>query len=185
VKKSESTKELAVSLAAVQGSIQDAKIDSKNPHFKSAYASLESNLQSARKLLSQNGLAVTQGVIHSDKEVILETTLLHKSGEFLTYEMPLILDKSNMQGLGSAITYARRYSLAALVGIGTEDDDGNKAIEGDNSGNQEPPQAPQSKPQATAKGVAPTCCGKKMMISKYNNSEYYCTQCKSKAPAVA
>jgi hypothetical protein len=120
--KSESTKEIAKALSKFQGAVADAKFDSKNPHFKSDYASLEAYLQQARKLLAENGLAISQG-ISGEK---LETVLMHISGESITFEMPLLFSKQDMQGLGSAITYARRYSLGAILGIGSEkDDDGN------------------------------------------------------------
>lgn len=117
--KSESTKEIAKALSAFQGAVADAKFDSKNPHFKSDYASLEAYLLEARKLLAKNGLSITQG-ISGEK---LETILLHISGEFLSFEMPLLFTKQDMQGLGSAITYARRYSLGSILGIGSEKDD--------------------------------------------------------------
>lgn len=121
--KSESIKEIARALSDLQGEIHDAQIDSENPHFKSEYASLESYLLSSRTMLKKHGLSVTQGA-HGDN---LETALLHISGEFIIFEMPLINEKKSMQGLGSAISYARRYSLGALLGIGESDDDGEKA----------------------------------------------------------
>lgn len=124
--KSESIKEITKALSAFQGAVHDARFDSKNPHFKSEYASLEAYLQESRKLLSKNGLAVSQGV-SGEK---LETILLHISGEFLTFEMPLLFTKQDMQGLGSALTYARRYSLGAILGIGSDKDDDAEGTKG-------------------------------------------------------
>ena len=127
MKHSESIKEISSALITTQAALTEAKYDSKNPHFKSDYASLEAFLKIARPELAKNGLAVTQGVGGDKDSMVLQTTLMHRSGEFVTYEMPLLLTKQDMQGLGSAVTYARRYSLSALLGMGSEDDDGNHA----------------------------------------------------------
>lgn len=122
---------LAAALAAAQGEMPDAVLDCKNPHFNSRYASLSSIWNACREPLSKNGLSIVQGVVvHPQWELALESTLMHSSGQFVTYRCPLIVDKKNMQGLGSAITYAKRYSLATLVGVvDSEDDDGNAAKE--------------------------------------------------------
>ena len=127
--KSESINELAAALSKAQGEMPDAVLDCKNPHYKSMYASLKSVTTACRASLSKHGLSVTQGVVKADDTTIyLETILMHSSGQFTGFKCPLVLDKQNMQGLGSAITYAKRYSLAALVGVvDSEDDDGNAA----------------------------------------------------------
>lgn len=123
--KSESIKEIAKALSALQGEIQDAKIDSKNPHFNSEFASLEAYLQVIRPLLAKHGLSITQGC-SGEK---FESMLMHTSGEYIIFDMQLINEKKTMQGLGSAISYARRYSIGAELGIGQEDDDAEKAQE--------------------------------------------------------
>ncbi len=118
--KSESIKEIAKALSSLQGEIHDAQIDSENPHFKSAYASLESYLKAIRPLMFKHGLSISQG----GNGERLKTYLMHTSGEYLAFEMILVNEKKTMQGLGSAVSYARRYSLGALLGIGESDDDG-------------------------------------------------------------
>lgn len=123
---SENIAELAKALAAAQGEISHAVKDSTNPHFKSYYADLASVWDAVRKPLSKSGLSVSQlpssdGTIHW-----LETTLLHSSGQFLTSRTPLI-GCSDMQKYGSALTYARRYALAAIAGVAQDDDDANVA----------------------------------------------------------
>lgn len=128
--KSESISNLAKALSTVQGKLTYAKKDSKNPFFKSNYADLESVWDACRDLLSANGLAVSQfpGTYSDlDKSMSLTTILSHESGEWISQEMSLPVSKVDAQGAGSAITYMRRYALAAVVGVVQADDDGNEA----------------------------------------------------------
>lgn len=125
--RSESVKELTTALAKAQAEITGAEKKSENPHFKSNYADLASVWEACREPLSKNGLSVTQTTYTECAQIHLVTTLFHSSGEWLASKIPLILQRQDMQGLGSALTYARRYSLAAIVGVAQEDDDGNAA----------------------------------------------------------
>lgn len=121
-------KELGTALAKAQAEIKAALKDSKNPHFKSSYADLTSVWDACRAALTKNGLSVIQKTDFSEGEVWLETMLLHSSGENITGRYPLRPQQQTPQGYGSALTYARRYSLAAMVGVvADEDDDGNAA----------------------------------------------------------
>jgi hypothetical protein len=127
---SESIANLAKALSIVQGKLTYAKKDSKNPFFKSNYADLESVWDACRDLLSSNGLAVSQfpGLYSDlDKSMSLVTILTHESGEFISQEMSVPVSKVDPQGSGSALTYMRRYALAAVVGVVQADDDGNAA----------------------------------------------------------
>ena len=127
---SESISNLAKALSIVQGKLTYAKKDSKNPFFKSNYADLESVWDCCRDLLSSNGLAVSQfpGLYSDlDKSMSLVTILTHESGEWLSQEMSVPVSKVDPQGSGSALTYMRRYALAAVVGVVQADDDGNAA----------------------------------------------------------
>ena len=145
---SETISSLSTALAKCQGSMVAVKKESTNPFFKSKYASLDSIWDALRKPLSTNELSVTQTLGIVDGVTVLETTLMHSSGEFVRGEMPLNPVKDDPQGLGSAISYARRYSLSAILGVvSDEDDDGNAA-----SPKQSKPQqaAQQSKPIPTA-----------------------------------
>ena len=125
---SDSITNLAKALSEVQAELHPAIKDSDNPFFKSKYADLESVWDSCRALLSKNGLSVTQfpgmycGI---DKSMSLTTILMHSSGEYIEHEMSLPVNKTDPQGAGSALTYMRRYSLAAVVGIVQADDDAN------------------------------------------------------------
>ena len=140
---SESIKEITKALAIFQREVTNASKDKTNPHFRNKYATLESYLNEINPKLSECGLAITQGLVDKD---ILETKLLHVSGEMLRFSCPLYLDKQNMQGLGSAITYARRYALAAILGMGAEDDDAEASV--DHSKHQKQPvRVPATKPQ--------------------------------------
>lgn len=135
--KSESIKELAAALSKVQGQLTFAKKDNANPFFKSKYADLASVWDSCRNLLSENGLAViqypsgytTNVLDEKTKEHLmsLTTILTHSSGEWISQDMTVPVTKADAQGAGSALTYMRRYALAAVVGVYQDDDDGNAA----------------------------------------------------------
>jgi len=123
MKTSEQISELAAALAAAQGMMQNAIMNRTNPHFKTKYADLAAVLNAARKPLSANGLAIVQTI----GDGVLHTRLLHTSGQWIASEHPLPMS-GKPQEIGSALTYARRYSLSALIGIAAdEDDDANVA----------------------------------------------------------
>lgn len=126
--KSDSIKELVGALAKAQAEIKGAVKDSTNPHFKSKYADLASIVEAIRAPLSKHGIAYVQLTLPSEKdEVQVETVLAHSSGEWLSGIIAVPVSKADAQGYGSALTYARRYGLAAAVGVAPEDDDGNAA----------------------------------------------------------
>ena len=138
---SDSIANLTLALSIVQGKMTHAIKDSSNPFFKSKYADLESVWDVCRSLLSENGLAVMQfpgdinfvqlekenGDINIATKMSLTTIISHKSGEFISQEMSVPVTKPDAQGAGSALTYMRRYALAAVVGVVQADDDGNAA----------------------------------------------------------
>lgn len=118
---------LAEALAKAQGAMNPAKKDSTNPHFKSQYADLASCWAAIREPLSANGLALIQRVSTDNSGVTVESTLAHVSGEFIRSSCWLPVAQKTPIAYGSAITYARRYSLVSLVGLSAEDDDGSAA----------------------------------------------------------
>jgi hypothetical protein len=124
---SEQINELAGALAKAQGKITGALKDSANPFFKSKYADLASVWDACRAALSENGLAVIQLTESDDSGVYVVTTLAHSSGQWVRSRLRLTPKDSTPQGMGSAITYGRRYALAAMVGVAQVDDDGNAA----------------------------------------------------------
>ena len=126
-KRSETLGKLAEALSKAQGEMKPAKKDSINPHFKSAYADLASCWAAIREPLARNGLALVQTLDTDPNGVKVETTLLHTSGEFLSESTWLPVLQKTPQGYASSLTYARRYSLSAMVGLSAEDDDGNAA----------------------------------------------------------
>lgn len=126
---SRSIKELATALSKAQSEIHAAEKDSTNPFFKNSYASLTSVWEAARGPLTKNGLAVIQTTAYKYNFMFLITTLVHNSGEWIRGEYLLNPTKNDPQGLGASTTYARRYSLSAMIGITTEDDDGERAID--------------------------------------------------------
>lgn len=150
---SDSIAQLAAALSKAQGAMEGAAKDTTNPFFRCTYADLASNWAAVRKPLADNELSVVQvpGVPRylpieqvtgwDDKakkevtktihpcEVVLHSRLLHSSGEWIGGTLSMRSDQSTPQAIGSALTYARRYALAALVGIAPEDDDGEGAMD--------------------------------------------------------
>jgi hypothetical protein len=114
---------------AAQGDLGTAAKDTENPFFKSKYADLSSVWLAAQAGLKANGLAVVQNITTTEFGVECRTRVLHSSGQWLECgPLTVPLSKPDAQGVGSAITYARRYGLSATLGIvADEDDDGNVA----------------------------------------------------------
>jgi len=115
--------ELAKALCKAQTSMKPVIADSENPFFKSKYADLAAVWENCRKPLTDNGLSVVQILENENGHVIVKTVLLHESGEWISSRLALTPVKTDPQSTGSAITYGRRYSLAALVGVCAEDED--------------------------------------------------------------
>jgi len=131
VEQSESVADLAKALATAQGELAAVPLNKENPYFKSHYADLGALWEAARPVLSAHGLSVTQTFEPTEKSGVVNvtTTLSHLSGQWRsgTLSMPTG-EKSTPQAVGSAITYARRYSLAAMLGmVGDTDDDAENA----------------------------------------------------------
>jgi len=128
---SEQINELAGALAKAQGALDDAEKASTNPHFKSRYADLAAVRDAIKLPLSCNGLSYVQMARSDQGAVEVETMLMHSSGQYLADTLRLPVLQNTPQAFGSALTYARRYSLMALIGIAAaeDDDDGNKASE--------------------------------------------------------
>jgi hypothetical protein len=125
--RSESIKELAAALAAAQAQIEGASKDKINPAFKTRYADLASVWEACRIPLSKNGLAVVQLPSADGQKVVVATLLAHRSGEWISDELTITATGLTPQAIGSAITYARRYALSAMVGVAPDDDsDGNQ-----------------------------------------------------------
>lgn len=130
MEKSEQINELAAALAKAQGEMRNAGKNADNPYFKSKYADLGEILNTVKEPLAKYGLAITQlydGM--SGKDISVTTMLMHSSGQYIANTGNYPATKQDIQGVGSAITYARRYSLAAMLGLAQEDDDGNAACQ--------------------------------------------------------
>lgn len=126
---SESIKELATALSKAQGEVEGAVKGKTNPAFRSKYADLASVWEACREALVSNGLSVIQspGELVEGKSMAMTTMLLHSSGQWIKDRLTIPLGKIDAHGYGSATTYARRFALAAFVGVAPEDDDGNAA----------------------------------------------------------
>ena len=127
--KSESIAALAKAIALSQLHVENAMKSSTNPHFKSKYADLAEILNTVRPVFSANGIAIVQTPTFESGVASVETMLCHESGEFISSVCSSPVSKQDAQGIGSAITYLRRYSLAAMCGIAQEDDDGQHAVQ--------------------------------------------------------
>ena len=130
MKQSESITDLATALCLAQAEMGGAVKDSNNPFFKSSYADLTSVIKVIKQPFANHGLSFVQLPVTSDggKGVGVSTMLMHNSGQWVQSEYLLPMDKITPQGAGSAITYARRYALQALVGIPSVDDDSEMAM---------------------------------------------------------
>ena len=131
-------KQIAAALVKAQKGFSPALKTSTNPHFKSRYADLSACVEAVIDSLNDNGIALIQNTHEDMTGVTVETVFLHESGETIsTGKLHVPAGKQDPQGYGSALTYARRYSLMAACGIAPEDDDGNAA-------SRQKPQAPKS-----------------------------------------
>ena len=128
---SENIGKLMEALAKAQATMEEAKEDSKNPFFKSNYADLTSVWRACKKSLTENGLSISQPSMMIDGQLCLVTILGHSSGEWIKGIYPINPVKNDPQAIGSAITYARRYGLSAIVGVCKEgeDDDAEAGME--------------------------------------------------------
>ncbi len=126
--KSDTIGKLAAALVRAQKNIGGATKGAANPFFKSKYADLGSVMEACKEALNNEGIAVTQPVGNENGRHTVTTMLVHESGEFMAETMVLEVPKANMQDLGSAISYARRYGLQSFGFIPAEDDDGEKTM---------------------------------------------------------
>jgi len=126
---SETIDAISAALAKAQGAMKPAAKDATNPHFKSKYADLAANVEAARKPMADNGLSYVQEPVTTPGGVACSTRLLHSSGQWIHFEpLTVPFSKNDAHGVGSAVTYARRYSLGAALGLVADDDDANAAV---------------------------------------------------------
>ena len=133
---SENIAALSAALAKAQGEMKNATLNKVNPHFKSKYADLAGIRDTVIPSLSKNGLAVVQGTSIENGQLVVTTRLVHSSGEWMESQFPIAIDKP--QAMGSAYTYAKRYSLSAMCCIAADEDDDANAAQ----------TAPHAKPEA-------------------------------------
>lgn len=124
---SEKVESLATALSKFQGEVKNAQGTADNPYFNSKYSPLGEVLNTVRPILAKHGLSVMQMPAGDGQNITCKTLVLHQSGEWImSDELVLKADRVTAQGAGSAVTYARRYQISAVLGIATEeDDDGN------------------------------------------------------------
>lgn len=120
---SEEINEIAAALAKAQGIIKNPAKTRENPHFRSAYADLATGLNGIRPALSAQGIAIVQATDINRDGVVLVTRLIHTSGQYIGCMYPVAASSADHQKLGAALTYSRRQSIFALVGVAGEDED--------------------------------------------------------------
>lgn len=119
---------LALALSKAQAKFKHVEKNATNPFYKSKYSTLDSIIDASRDILADNELAVSQWPITQDNKAGIKTLLLHSSGQYLEDILLLPVKEQTAQAYGSAITYARRYSMAAILNLASdEDDDGHGA----------------------------------------------------------
>ena len=157
MQKSEAIDKLAAALCKFQGEVGTVKMTGFNPHFKSKFATPHDISDAIKAPLAANGLAVTQMVSMSQEfGSVLTTLLTHSSGQWLSGSQPLMVDKPTPQGMGSALTYARRYGISAMLNLIVDtDDDGNSVSL--------PKQTQQSAPEQSNYSMAPGFVKKTIM----------------------
>lgn len=126
---SDSISKIAAALVIAQKAMTAAAKVATNPHFKSKYADLATVIEAVKAPLNEAGITVLQTVTNDTTGVMVTTTLLHESSEWIAETIYLPVPQQTPQAFGSAITYARRYSLQSFVTLPSEDDDGERASE--------------------------------------------------------
>ena len=127
MKTSEKVDTILPALMAVKNRLQSVTKKTNNPFFKSKYADLNTYLDEVEPHLAENGLMLLQPVTINNGINVVSSIIMNKDGQFVTSEMTVVAKELDMQKLGSAITYARRYTLGSLLSMKAEDDDGNSA----------------------------------------------------------
>ena len=153
VQTSDQVNEIFTALAKAQAEMENVAKDRENPHFRSRYATLSGVLDEVRGKLAKHGISIWQAPVNGDgSNVGIVTRLGHASGQWIESALYVQPTKFDAQGVGSVLTYLRRYSLMAVAGVGPEDDDGNAAVG-------KPEGRPQPRPQPAApaeRGAAAT-----------------------------
>lgn len=143
------TNELFSAISKAQSEFKSLPFNRVNPHFKSKYADLTATLDMARGPLTKHGLCLIQSVSFNDNGYFVTTQICHSSGQWISESLKLLVQKQDMQGLGSAITYAKRYQAQAMLGLsGDDDDDANAA-------SSPPPPQPKKTPMPPKKTPPP------------------------------
>lgn len=141
----------AEAMAKAQAEMGAASKDKTNPHYNKSYADFESVRQACIGPLTKHGLSIVQPTAYEGNTVYVTTMILHQSGEYLESTLAVPVSKADAQGIGSAMTYGRRYGLMAMTGIAPADDDGNAAVGGEAPARTAKPPA---KPKAPAVPLA-------------------------------
>jgi len=174
--------DICTALLAAQENFTPARKTKINPHLKNQYAPLEEVLAAVQGPLSDEGVCILAFTVERENNLFLRSVLRHvKTNTELSVDLPLLMGKQDMQGLGSAISYARRYALMLLCGIVAEDDD-------DGNATQAPRQAPSQQqtpsPQQQAEAKAAAMLDRVRSALDFDDSEFINEHVLSAPPAV-
>lgn len=149
MKTSNPFKEMIVDLIKAQTELKPVLKTGVNPHFKSEYAEYEHIIEAVKLVLNKNKMWIGHSTHYENEKLMMETTIFHATGEWISTSLPIINKVGTDQGLGSSITYTKRYSVEALMGVSTtKDDDGNAAT------GTEVPAAKEARPKADTSALS-------------------------------
>ena len=137
MKTSDTINEIATALNKAQSEMTGAKKGAKNPFFKSSYSDLSMIMEAISNPFADNGLSFIQAAEMNEMKVAVTTRIMHNSGQYIESVTELPPTKNDAQGVGSAISYAKRYGLQALAGVPSVDDDGQDAVKHTNTPTQD------------------------------------------------
>lgn len=167
--KSESIKAFSEALSKFQGEVKNPPKTADNPFFKSKYTPLDVIIDTAKPLLNKHGLSYIQSCSGDGQNITVTTLIMHSSGEWVELD-PLTLkaDKATAQGAGSAITYGRRYALAAALGLASDEDDDGNGAEGNKTKQSKQNESPKPDTATTADVITEAQAKRLFAISKGN-----------------
>ena len=137
---SEGRSDLFAAISGAQAEFSTVVKNATNPHFKSKFAPLDTIIEMIRPILPKHGLAVMQFTDIAEAGIVVETVITHSSGQYISGALAMPVVKQDPQGYGSALTYGRRYALAAALGIVSDEDVDGNGTEKTKGGETQPPQ---------------------------------------------
>jgi hypothetical protein len=163
MEKSDKIDLLTKALIAAEKEFQPVVKNKQNPHFKSDYADLNATIEATKPSLLKFGLQLLQGQIFENGEDLMETLLTHESGQWISFKARMRPTKQDPQGMGSAVSYYRRYGQNSVLNVSQEDDDGNHASAGESASHKAVEQMLKPASPSSQKPLSPSKSGAKVI----------------------